>query len=65
MEIALRFATFALVHRLYNASEVGSMFPDFDALDAQGIRVCTVLESEIEPHWKTECEKVKFSPPVT
>jgi hypothetical protein len=64
-EIALRFATFAPLHHLYDASKAGSMFPNFDLLEAEGTRVRTVSESEIEPHLKAKCAKTKLSSAVT
>ncbi len=64
-EVALRFATFAPVHSMYNASEAGSMFPDFDALEAEDTRVRSVKESEIIPHLQTSCGKKKLSSAIT
>jgi hypothetical protein len=64
-DIALRFATFAPVHSMYNAAEAGSMFPNFDALEAENTRVRSVQESEIVPHLQTSCGKKKLSSAVT
>ncbi len=64
-ETALNFATFAPVHSRCDTSDAGSMFPDFDALEAEGTRVRTVEESEIIPHLRTSCAKKLLSSAVT
>lgn len=64
-DVALRFATFAPMHSMYSAAEAGSMFPNFDALEAENTRVRSVQESEIVPHLRTSCGKKKLSSAVT
>ena len=60
-DIAMNFATFAPVHQDFNAAKADSMFPNFDALEAENTRVRSVQESEIVPHLHTSCGKKKFS----
>ena len=64
-ETALRYATFDPVHRMYSAAAADSMFPDFDALEAEGTRIRTVSESEVIPHLQTHCHMKKLSSSVT
>ena len=60
-EIAMNFATFAPVHKDFNAAKADSMFPNFDALEAEGTDVRTVEEHDIRKHLRTSCELKKLS----
>jgi hypothetical protein len=50
---------------MYSASQADSMFPDFDALEAEGTRVHTVVEGDIMPHLQAHCGKKKLASAVT
>ncbi len=65
-ETAMNFATFAPVHQNFNACRADSMFPDFDALEAEAPgSVRTVQESEIIPLLRSACAKKQLSSAVT
>ncbi len=57
----MNFATFAPVHKDFNAAKADSMFPNFDALEAEGTEVRTVPDHDIRDHLRKSCELKKLS----